>query len=166
MRRLSAVPLATGLLIVLVAPAPPGGAQQQPAAKAVAAVDSFAEYPPDESAVRNMLRAGLAVKRAVFQLAQSPDSPETAASLLAVPYATFLAHERSAESIRVMRAVVERHPEAIARTIAALLRWSSAFDSDSARDYRPALREVLEAARGKLPGLPRAEAAVSGGCQA
>ena len=159
MRRLSAVLLAACLLIVLVPRMLSGAAlQQQPASNATA-VDPFAEYPSHESAVRDMLRAGLAAKKAAFQLAQSPDSPETAEALLAVASNTYYAQERCADSLRVIREIVQRHPEAIARTIEAVLRYSIAFDMDRAHDYRPALREVLDAARSKLPGLPRAEAA-------
>lgn len=120
--------------------------------------EALADYPHYDSAVRSLHRGGLAAKRAASLFASSPDSVETLEALLALPGSTYQVQKRPDDALRVMRVVIDKHPEQVSRAVAALLYYSSSFDSDGARDYRPTLRELLEAARSKVGGLPRQDA--------
>jgi hypothetical protein len=121
--------------------------------------DALAEYPHFDTSVRDLHRGGLAVKRAAALLASSPDTVETLEALLAVSGATYQVQTRPDEALRVMGAVIDRDPRQAARAVAALLNYLSDFDGDGARDYRPRLRELLEAARSKIGSLPKEDAA-------
>jgi tetratricopeptide (TPR) repeat protein len=121
--------------------------------------EALAEYPHYDRAVRDLHRGGLAVKRAASLLALLPDTVETLDALLALPSTTYQVQKRPDDALRVMSAVIEKHPEQASRAIAALLHDSYGFDDDGARDYRPTLRELLEAARSKAASLPREDAA-------
>jgi tetratricopeptide (TPR) repeat protein len=121
--------------------------------------EALAEYPHYDRSVRDLHRGGLAVKRAASLIASSPDALETLEALLALPGATYQVQKRPDDALRVMRAVIDKHPEQVSRAIAALLSYSYSFDGDGARDYRPTLRELLEAARSKVGSLPREDAA-------
>ena len=121
--------------------------------------DALAEYPHYDRAVRQLLRGGLTVKRADSLLASGPDTVETFEALLAVSGATYQVQTRPDDALHVMGAVIDAHPEQTARAVAALLNYLSDFDRDGVRDYRPRLRELLEAARSKVGSLPREDAA-------
>jgi hypothetical protein len=121
--------------------------------------DALAEFPHYDRSVRDRLRGGLAVKRAASLFASAPDTVDTLEALLALPGATYQVQERTDDALRVMRAVIDSHPGQLSRAVAALLYYSSSVPSDGALDYRPTLRELLEAARSKLGGLPREDAA-------
>jgi len=132
---------------------------QRPAGVASLASDPLAEYPPWDRTVRDQHRAGLAVKKARQLLSEAPDTFETAEALLAIGPLTYQGQERIDDALRVIRAIFEKRPQSIAKTIEAMLYSSYAFESDGTRDRRPALRELLDLARRQLSGLSKSEAA-------
>ena len=69
-----------------------------------------------------------------------------------------LQQNRIDEALRVLRTIVDKHPEQIARAFEIVLQEASRF-WDQARGYSTTLQALVEDARKQLPRLPREEAA-------
>ena len=110
---------------------------------------SPAEFPGYDASVWREQRNGLAAKVASSRLTQQPESPEIT---------ELLQQNRIDDALRVLRAIVDKHPEQIPRAFEIVSPESSRF-SDRARGYSTTLQELVEDARKQLPRLPREEAA-------
>lgn len=110
---------------------------------------SPAEFPDYDAGVWREQRAGLAAKVASRLRAQQPESPEIT---------ELLQQNRIDEALRVVRAIVDRHPEQIARAFQIVSQESSRF-WDPARSYSTTLQGLVEDARKQLSRLPKEEAA-------
>lgn len=110
-----------------------------------APVLSGAEFPPYDARVWTDQRNGLAARR----LTEQPVSPEIT---------ELLQQNRIDDALRVLREIVDKRPDQIPRAFEIALEESHRF-SDRARGYPDALQDLVNAARKKLPGLPRETAA-------
>ena len=106
---------------------------------------SPAEFPDYDVNVWREQRSGLATRR----LLQQPGSPEIAG---------LLQQNRVDDALRVLRVIVDKYPESIARAFEIVSEQSSLF-TDQARGYPESLQELVDAARKQLARLPREEAA-------
>jgi tetratricopeptide (TPR) repeat protein len=110
---------------------------------------SPAEFPDYDEGVWREQRSGLAAKVASRRLTQQPESPEIT---------ELLQQNRIDEALRVVRAIVDKHPEQIARAFQIVSQESSRF-WDPARGYSTTLQGLVEDARKQLSRLPKEEAA-------
>jgi tetratricopeptide (TPR) repeat protein len=110
---------------------------------------SPAEFPDYDASVWREQQAGLAAKVASSRLTQQPESPEIT---------ELLQQNRIDDALRVLRAIIDKHPEQIPRAFEVVSPESSRF-SDRARGYSTTLQELVEDARKQLPRLPKEEAA-------
>ena len=136
-----------------------GADRRQQTAPKADAVDPFAEYPPYESSLVGVLRHAADMKRAADVLARAAGGAERVQAILMLGDRGRARGQGAVEAIAATRDVIERHPEAIAPLIDALTRallWSW---NDGARDYRPAMRDILDAARTKVTAPGAREAA-------
>lgn len=110
---------------------------------------SPAEFPDYDAGVWREQRNGLAAKVASSRLTQQPESPEIT---------ELLQQNRIDDALRVLHAIVDKHPEQIPRAFEIASRESHRF-SDRARGYPDAIQDLVNAARRKLSSLPREAAA-------
>jgi hypothetical protein len=110
---------------------------------------SPADFPTYDAAVWRQQMDGLTAGSAARRLAEQPDSPELTA---------LLESRRVDDVLRVLRTIVEKHPERMPRAFELVARESSRF-SDHGHGYQDALRQIVDAARARLPDLPREDAA-------
>ena len=115
------------------------------------AVPAAADFPTYDDQLWWMLRKGLVRKVAARRLAEGSNTPETVGLLLE--------GGRIADALRVIRTIVERHPEHIARTFKAVSERGGEIYYDQSRDFAVQLYGLIDAARLRLAKLPREEAA-------
>jgi len=109
-----------------------------------------ADFPQYDLAAWHLERTGLIARAAARRLREAPDSADTLAFLIE-------AH-RIDDALHVLRRIVEKRPEDMARAFEAVSRDSRAFH-DQAREYSETLQQLIDAARGKLRSMTAEQAA-------
>src|SRR5262245_21693776 len=110
-----------------------------------------AEFPQQDEGLWMLQRAGLEATQAERLLAQAPESVDTLESLLRA--------ERLDDALRVLRRIVDRHPDRIAAAFKAVFEARSDIPDDAAHGYADALQDIIVAARARVATLPREQAA-------
>ena len=110
---------------------------------------SAAEFPTYDAAVWRQQVDGLTAKLAASRLAEQPDSPELS---------ELLESRRIADVLRVLRTIVDAHPERMPRAFEIVAAESTQFQ-DSGHGYQEALQLIVDAAKARLPDLRREDAA-------
>jgi len=121
---------------------------------AQAAVETLPRLPVDfpqyDAAAWELERTGLIARAAKRRLREAPDSVDTLDLLIK-------AH-RTEDALRVLRRIVEKHPEDMARAFEAVSQDSFSFH-DQAREYSGTLHELIDAARGRFSTMTAEQAA-------
>jgi hypothetical protein len=109
------------------------------------------EFPFSDNLVWMRQRIGLVAKAAAAGLVQAPEDPDTIERLAE--------QKRREDALRVLRAIVEKHPDRMPRAFEIVTRSFTDVVGDRQGPYVAALREIVRTARARLPQLPRAQAA-------
>jgi len=110
-----------------------------------------ADFPPSDILIYSAERRGLSAKEASARLVDAPDASETVALLLT--------HERVDDALAVVGRIVATQPGRIADAFAAISRSASMALRDQSRGYDGRIRDLIAAARARLPELPKEAAA-------
>jgi tetratricopeptide (TPR) repeat protein len=149
MNRFKPVQVLLSLAVLLAWPFAGTAAKPVPPTRQPAVLLSPAEFPDYDAAVWRDERNGLANKSSSKRLTEQPASPEIG---------DLLELNRVDDALRVLRSIVDKHPENMSRAFEIVAEHSSQF-IDHARGYPDSLQQLVDAARTKLPRLPREEAA-------
>ncbi len=110
-----------------------------------------AEFPQYDQQVWAAERRGLMIRAGLAHLAREPYAGDGIDALVQLG--------RIDDAFAVVAQAVQAAPLRMNEAFEALMRDSTSFINDGARDYRTRLHERAVAARTRLPDLPREEAA-------
>lgn len=107
------------------------------------------DFPQYDLAAWHLERTGLIARAAARRLREAPDSVDTLDLLIE-------AH-RIDDALHVLRRIVEKHPEDMARAFETVSHDSFSFH-DQAREYSGTLQQLIDAARSKLGSMTAEQA--------